>query len=139
MTRNPSREYSEYLGIPYLDKGRDPFVQPGWDCYGLYRWLVGERTGIWLPTYTDTYLSATDNSTVSATMARRVEWAPVPLGSEREGDGVVFLLGGEPLHVGYVIEPGIMLHVLCGRETCRERYTAPLWKKRIEGIYRWTS
>lgn len=139
MIKSRSREYSSFLGINYFDKGRDPFVQPGWDCYGLYRYLAGERTGVWLPTYTDTYLHGADAATVAPAMAARYEWQAVPLGSEREGDGIVFTIGGEPLHCGYIVEPGRMLHVLKGRETCFERYTAPMWKNRIEGIYRWIS
>lgn len=137
MTKNPSQAYSKYLGIPYFDKGRNPFIQPGWDCYGLYRLVFGERSGVWLPTYTDSYLHGTDAATVAPAMAARHEWAAVPLGSECEGDGIVFNIGGEPLHCGYIIEPGKMLHVLRGRETCFERYTSPVWQKRIEGIYRW--
>lgn len=97
------------------------------------------RSGVWLPTYTDSYESANDAATVPIALAQRHEWAAVPLGSEREGDGIVFVLGGVPLHVGYITEPGIMLHALKGRGTCFERYMAPTWQKRIEGIYRWKS
>jgi probable lipoprotein NlpC len=137
MTSVASLEFSKYVGVPYRDKGRDPV---GWDCYGCFRFVFAERHKVLLPSYADTYDSATDKATVRATVRARLgggEWAPVPLGDEREGDGIVFLLWGQPLHCGYVIAPGIMLHALPGRQTCIERYTAPLWNQRIEGIYRY--
>lgn len=137
MTSAVSQEFSKYVGVPYVDKGRDP---TGWDCYGCYRFVLAERHQILLASWADTYASATDKASVVATAHARLrspEWGDrVALGDEREGDAVVLLLGGVPLHCGYVIEPGIMLHALQGRMTCIERYTAPLWNKRIEGIYR---
>lgn len=137
MTKRASLECSKlYLGTPYLDKGRDT---NGWDCYGLFRYVKYERQGILLPSYDDKYTSATDTATVAPALDARhgAEWAAVGLGDEHEGDGVVFVIGGRPLHCGYVTEPGIMLHALRGRGTCLERYTSPLWQNRIEGIYRW--
>jgi cell wall-associated NlpC family hydrolase len=131
------KEFSKYLAVPYADKGR---TLEGWDCYGLYRYLQAERHGIELPSWDDSYTSAEDGPAVAASMGERLgSWVAVPLGSEQEGDGIVFRLGGIPWHCGYVIEPGIMLHALQGRMTAIERYNSHLWQKRIEGIYRWKS
>jgi cell wall-associated NlpC family hydrolase len=133
---NPARfqAYSRYIGVPYLDKGRD---MRGWDCFGLYRYVVREQTGLLVPDYGPSYASADDRADVAAAMAQRGEWRAVVAGAEREGDGVVFLLAGAPIHCGYVLERGTMLHALKGRETCIERYDSAAWNRRIEGFYKW--
>ena len=137
MSPVPSREFSKYLRVPYLDKGRD---LKGWDCYGLYRWVLAERHGVLVPSYSDDYASAEDADTVGAALARYRPGVarPVPLGDECEGDGIVFCIGGVPWHCGYVISPGIMLHARRGCDTAIERYYAPQWVRRIEGIYKCT-
>lgn len=38
----------QYIGIPYLDLGRD---RAGCDCWGLHRLVVFEQTGLLLPEY----------------------------------------------------------------------------------------
>lgn len=129
---------SKYMPVPYLDKGRD---LAGWDCYGLYRWVLQERHGITIPSYVAEYASAEEEVSVSSALGHRADasWQMVPAGSEQEGDGIVFRIAGEPRHCGYVLEPGIMLHSMRGRGTCVERYNLQHWIKRIEGIYRWNS
>jgi len=106
----------------------------GWDCFGLYRFVLAEQFGIMLPSYADEYPTAKDAASVRAAIVRHRP-AAVAAGAEREGDGVVFNVG-RYLHCGYVIEPGMMLHAFFGRNTCMEAYTGPLWIKRIEGFYR---
>jgi cell wall-associated NlpC family hydrolase len=136
MGHRLSLGYSEYLPVPYVDKGR---TLDGWDCYGCYRYVVAERFGVVPHSWAEAYTSAEDPLAVSVVLGKRkdvAEWVPVPIGSEREGDGIVFMVGGRPLHCGYIISPGIMLHSMRGRGTCIERYHSPLWQKRIEGIYR---
>jgi len=130
------KDFSKYLKVPYLDKGRD---LRGWDCYGLYRFVLGQRLGIMLPSYDDAYSSANDAAAAAAAARRIVPAGWVLLGPDdtpREGDGVVFRIGGEPWHCGYVIEPGIMLHARKGCGTVLESYTGILWNKRLEGTYR---
>lgn len=132
MTPVVSKGFSKYLAVPFRSKGRDML---GWDCYGLYRFVLAERHGILVPSYAEDYTNATDASVVAA-FAVRVHWLAVPPGEVREGDAVVFCIGGVPWHCGYVIEPGIMLHAQEGCETAIESYTSALWRKRVEGIYR---
>lgn len=134
MTHVAFKDYSKYLRVPYLDKGRDT---RGWDCYGLYRFLLAEFHGILLPSYTDQYGSA-ESGEVCELIARvrPVGWAMVPTGEARQADAVVLRIGGMPWHCGYVIEPGIMLHARKGCGTAMESYTSRLWNKRLEGIYR---
>lgn len=135
MNLAPFKEYSKYLRVPYVNKGRD---LAGWDCYGLYRWLVHERFGILLPSYSEEYQDAVLDPAVGVAFStyRPTVTEPVLAGTEQEGDGIVFLIEGVPWHCGYVMTPGTMLHARRGCGTVFERYTAPQWNKRIEGIYR---
>lgn len=136
MNREASRDcFRSYLAVPFVSKGRD---LTGWDCYGLYRWVLAERHGIALPSYADAYSSDTDAPGIARAMGayRPVGWVEVQPGEVREGDGVVLRIAGMPWHCGYVIEPGLMLHARRGVGTCIESYTSRLWEKRLEGTYR---
>lgn len=130
MSRERFKVYSKYVGVPYVDRGRDI---SGWDCYGLYAYVLAEVMGKQVPSYAGTYATADD---ASQALEQRGEWSRVT-DEPREGDGVVFLLRGVPMHCGYVITPGYMLHALKGRDTAIERYDTMAWNKRIEGFYRW--
>jgi cell wall-associated NlpC family hydrolase len=137
MSPERSLAYSRFVGVPYLDKGRSP---SGWDCYGLYCYVMREVHGVTVPSHSDSYSTAElDQSVAAAFDAGRHGWRSVAPGDEQEGDGVVFNLAGRPLHCGLVIEPGTMLHALKGRDTVIERYRTLAWQKRIEGFYRWNS
>lgn len=128
-------KYDKYVGVPYLDRGRD---MHGWDCFGLYCYVVAKEFGTVIRSYDHTYTSAENREEVAGSIRMHAgEWQRIAPGDEREGDGVVFLLAGQPLHCGYVIEPGTMLHALKRRETCIERYDSLLWNRRIEGFYKW--
>jgi probable lipoprotein NlpC len=128
-------KYGKYIGVPYADRGRD---MTGWDCFGLYCYVLAEVMGKQVRSYDHTYQTADSREQVASAIRMHAgEWQRVALGDEREGDGVVFLLGGQPLHCGYVLAPGTMLHCLKGRETCIERYDSFAWNRRIEGIYKW--
>lgn len=110
----------------------------GWDCYGLYRYVLAERLGILVPSYSDDYATDTDGDGIARAIRAYapIGWAEIHPAGASEGDAVVLRIAGLPWHCGYVIEPGMMLHARRGAGTCIERYTAPLWEKRLEGIYR---
>lgn len=133
MTPVISKGFSKYLRVPYLNMGRDML---GWDCYGLCRFLLAERLGLLVPSYADAYTDAERDACAALAGRHGAGWRPIPQGDEREGDVVVFNVGGSPTHCGYVIERGIMLHALRGVGTAIESYTGRVWCKRVEGIYR---
>jgi len=141
MNLELSKGYSKYLDVPYKHMGRD---RKGWDCYGLYRYVLQECMGKTVGSFADAYQNngtkeadATIHAVLRTGEARG--WQRVQRGEEVEGDGIVFLLAGEPMHCGYVITPGTMLHCMRGRGTCIERYDNIAWTKRIEGLYKWNS
>jgi cell wall-associated NlpC family hydrolase len=124
-----------YIGIPWVDMGR---TFDGWDCYGLVYCVSRHDLGLIVPSYVLGYTSSMhDESVCEALRFYSQEWANVT-GEQREvGDVLVFNLGGIPVHCGLVVEPGLMLHCLKGRETVLEQYSTAAWRSRIEGVYRW--
>lgn len=122
-------------------------VPPRLDCWGLYRWLVGSETGIWLPEHPGL---AGSHEIVRAAKHHesRPEWNPVPLGDERPLDLVLLQALGKDGrhhrgHVGCVLEPGWMVdsEAVSGisqrayRDT--DRWSAhPVVARRVCGIYR---
>lgn len=133
--------FTKYLSVPYVHRGR---TTDGWDCYGLYRHVLFDRFGYEAESYEADYPSGTGrhvDAAITGAFAKHSldTWERVQLGSESEGCAIVFNVLGQPLHCGYVITPGTMLHAMHGRGTCIERYDSQNWIKRIEGIYKWNS
>lgn len=133
-----------YLRLGFAKGGRE---RPLVDCWGLYRLLVGEQTGIWLEDY-----AGTENLRLAARTARQearhgLSWVPVPAGQERPLDAVLMtgLIAGHaaPVHIGCVIEPGRMIDieetkgvmVRAFRSTSRFQASASV-ANRVRGIYR---
>lgn len=128
--------FAQYIGIPYVDKGRDP---QGWDCWGLVRYCLEEHFGLVLPSFDEEYVSARDIRRVEElyrTYSER-DWRKLTNGQERPGDVVHMRLRNRPIHVGLVIGEGYMLHVEEGVATAAERYKSLQWKDRVLGIYRY--
>lgn len=107
------------LGVPFVDKGRDP---SGWDCWGLVLWHYTAR-GIALPDRPE--VSALDAPEVSQAAYKGLSegpWLRVvrPLEVDlaivwrhyRSADGRMILA---PLHCGLVTRPGHILH--CDEDT----------------------
>ena len=122
-----------YIGIPYLEHGRDAW---GCDCWGLVRMILAEQFGVELPSV-DGYSEVNPGATkrlVSETLAAietTVVDAPEP------GDIVLMRLGPHPsAHVGVVVAPGLMVHTDRGINSTLARLDAPLIRNRIEGYYR---
>lgn len=95
-----------YVGIPFLDGGRD---RAGCDCWGLVRLVYAEVLGIDLPSYGE--IAARD--VVAATRQIREAsaarpWVPVA-GPAQPMD--VLVMAGRPLHVGVMLDARRVLHV----------------------------
>jgi lipoprotein Spr len=122
-----------YVGIPFAPHGR---TREGCDCWGLVRLVLADRFGVLLPEFHG-YEGAGDRDGIPALLNEgKAMFMPVPMHQERAGDVVLALVNGAPMHVGVVVEPGVMLHVVKGADACIEDYRRPAWSSRIEGIYR---
>ena len=122
MARPPLPPWAaRYGAIPWREHGRD---HAGCDCWGLYRLILGEQTGIWLPSHDEVYARALDGHAVAAAVAchgtAAPEWNEVPAGAERTFDAVLMRLGYPrdgggaayaDAHVAMVLVPGFLIHI----------------------------
>jgi cell wall-associated NlpC family hydrolase len=124
----------KYIGIPYINNGRD-FL--GCDCYGLIRLFLYHEIGKELDTLDDRYGDSKSSEEVRQVVSIERKIYDEKLYEERQfGDIILMNLVGHPVHVGIVIDDETMIHTLAGHNSAIERYNAPLWKNRIEGIFR---
>lgn len=99
-----------FVGIPFLDKGRD---RDGCDCWGLVRLVYAEH-GVDLPSYAE--ISARELLAVSRAMVRGSAGEPWALATQpyRTLDVVVMKQLSEtsraPMHVGVMLDARRMLH-----------------------------
>lgn len=121
-------------GIPFLDKGRG---EGGFDCWGLARAVLAEQFGVeGLPDYSDAYSGARNRDSVTRAVRAGLSdgWAQVA--EPREGDLIILRLAARPWHCAVAVGDGWMIHVLQDVGVCCERLSSPVWRNRIEGVYR---
>lgn len=124
-----------FIGIPYRNRG-DSF--DGCDCWGLV-WLFHRHAlGRTIPRYAG-YLDAEGPDIPARIRAGWAEWQDIPIGAAEAGDVLALRVAGLPVHVGVVVSPGTMLHVLDGRMSCLESFTTGAWSRAIARIGRWMS
>lgn len=124
---------NSYIGIPYLNRGRD---REGVDCWGLVQLWHKEQLGVTVPDYLWAYTSAEDHGSVAnAINENKVNWLKV---SEPEyGDVLVFRIMGYPIHVGIKLHGDDFLHAFKGTQSCVERLSSLSWSRRLTEVYRW--
>jgi|APTNR8051073442_1049403.scaffolds.fasta_scaffold33004_2 cell wall-associated NlpC family hydrolase len=146
MTQLPAWT-GQYIGIPFLDLGRD---RAGCDCWGLVRLVLAEQAGIELPSLATCYGSEANPAGVGNVVeaARNSEdWWPIDAGAERPFD-VVEMSGAAripgsgwmfgPLHVGVVVTSGWLLHVERGTAAVLARYREhQSIRRRVLGFWRY--
>ena len=123
-----------YIGIPYLNRGRD---REGVDCWGLVQLWYQEQLAVAVPDYLWAYTSAEDHGSVAGAInEHKVQWLKVE-GEPQYGDVLVFNIMGHPIHVGIMLEGGDFLHAFKGTQSCRERLSSLSWSRRLLEVYRW--
>lgn len=116
----------QYWGLNFRMGGR---ARPAVDCYGLYRLIVGEHLGVWL----DEFGGVEDYRTIARTISSGTSgpgWIRLEPGAERPLDMVMLsgIVGrgrdarSLPLHVGCVVEPGLMLDIEETKGVMRRAY-----------------
>lgn len=127
---------SRFIGIPYAPHGRSRL---GADCWGLACVVFAEMHGIILPGYAG-YASVDELSEIDALIggaACSPLWQPVPAAHVRPFDIAVFRRGRLASHLGIVVRPGLMLHMVGEDRAKIEAYTAGRWCSRLAGHFRW--
>ena len=146
MTQLPSWA-AGYVGIPFLDLGRD---RAGCDCWGLVRLVLAEQAGLQLPSLATCYGSEANAAGVGEAVEaerRSGSWQRIEPGVEHPFD-VVEMSGAAripdsgwvfgPLHVGVVVTPGWLLHVERGTAAVVARYREDqVIRRRILGFWRY--
>ena len=122
------------IGTPWVSGGRDAAL--GLDCWGLIIAAARDCYALALPDYRG-YSDGDDLEQTRALFENRSAWLSIERDAELLGDVIVLRLAGTPAHAGLVIDDGVMLHSLRGRNACLERYSSRAWVDRIEGFYRW--
>jgi cell wall-associated NlpC family hydrolase len=128
---------ADLIGIPYVNRGTD---LDGCDCWGLvclYHRLV---LGTTVPRY-EGYSDAMDDDTWKHIEAGWVDWVDVPLADVQPGDVLALRdpRNRHPVHCAVVVAPRMMLHVMEGRDSRIEDFTAGAWPRLILRAGRWKS
>jgi len=129
-------DFSQYVGIPYVDKGTDPAV--GLDCWQLIKHVYADALGVLIPDYMSFYKSAMSIREASACIALAIpEWEHVE--TKQPGDVLVFRINEAPWHTGMYLGNGLMLHTDEGHGSVVDRIDNIRWRNRFYGAYRWKS
>lgn len=130
-----SRWSDRYIGLPFLDHGRD---WCGVDCYGLCRLVYKEELGILLPLHDiGSYRSALKGKEVSQRLndaSNDKVWSKTT--QPCRFDIAALSTGNLPSHVGIVVDWPMVLHVQIGGRARLDSFDAPERKKRLFGFYR---
>lgn len=125
----------KYIGIPYLDKGRD-FT--GCDCYGLLMLYYKNELGIDIP---DVNISAKEPRRSLAKYLEEIQkhWRELPY--PEPNAGVAMCLNPEhPMmvtHFGVMIDEKRMLHTYENTNSHIVEINHPTVRNQIKGFYRW--
>jgi len=138
-----------YIGIPFLDLGRD---RHGCDCWGLVRLVLAEQAGLELPSLATSYRSEANAAGVGDVVEaerRSGAWQRINVGEEQPFDlvemsGAARVAGSGwvfgPLHVGVVVTSGWLLHVERGTAAVLARYREDqAIRRRVLGFWRHTA
>jgi cell wall-associated NlpC family hydrolase len=118
--------YYDLIGLPFENGTRGP---DKFDCYGLVKFLIERDTGQRVPDYE----SPEDSGRVHALMTCSILfWNQLP--GPRVGSMVMFRLGREVCHVGYVISNDRFIHAWEKTGGVTTERLAD-WDKRIVGFY----
>ena len=128
--------HNKYIGMPYLDKGRD---HTGVDCWGLVRLVYLEQFNIILPSFEDQYTTAEDLDLISSRVEHYKDgWDQI---TEPEiGSVILFKVMGTLSHVGIYIDNNTFIHARHGvGSVVTERLDSIQWQNRIYGFYKYNT
>ncbi|MUZ73331.1 phage tail protein [Agrobacterium vitis] len=124
----------DYIGIPHAPHGK---TREGVNCWTLAVLVYGEQLAIQLPAYVGDFVSIDEAAEIEALFAREqgaAHWNEVA--TPAEFDLAIFRRGRFDTHVGVVVRPGLMLHVVGEDQAKLERYDNGVWKPRLKRFLR---
>ena len=125
--------HNKYVGIPFLDKGRDT---NGIDCWGLARLVYKQEYSIDLPSFSTDY-EADDTERMKDLLAQYKEgWEKID--TPTEGCIVLFNILGVESHMGIAISSTHFLHARDRYDSAIESFDSVGWKNRITGFYKYS-
>lgn len=118
----PPDPWRPWIGRPY----RQPF-----GCFELVRAVLLER-GIEIPDYAEQVTEAQKAAALRVLIARHADQVERPI----EGDVVLLEWGGQPAHIGVMVNGREFIHALehCGAHI--ERTDSLRWRHRVLGFWR---
>lgn len=123
----------QYIGIPYVEGGRD---YEGADCWGLVRLYYQTEYGIELPGLDGRYRVHDSQEVADLVDEIKPTISATPVEWPQQGDVVVIKFRGYPMHTGIFIPGNRVLHTLSGTESVLEPLDRGRLKGRVEGYYR---
>lgn len=123
-----------FVGLTYADFGRD---RSGCDCWGLACIIYREELNISLPDYLG-YASTDEMGEIAALIAGAATsplWVPVA-GDPQPFDIAVFRRGRLSTHLGVVVHPGCMIHMVADDQSKLQGYSLGPYKHRFVGHFR---
>jgi hypothetical protein len=125
--------HNKYIGIPFLDKGRDI---NGIDCWGLVRLVYKQEYNIDLPNFSTDY-EADDTERMKDLLAQYKEgWEKID--TPQEGCIVLFSILGIESHMGIAVSSTHFLHARDRYDSAIESFDSVGWKNRITGFYKYS-
>ncbi len=123
-----------YVGIPWRDRGRD---RQGCDCWGLARLVYVDHLRIALPSYAEAYPSTEEMREIDGLIRGALLAGPwIEVDRPAEFDLVLFRRGRFDSHVGIVAGRETMLHMVWLDAAKAERWSGPIWQRRMRGFFR---
>ena len=125
---------ANYIGIPFLDRGRDPAV--GLDCWGAARHVLMSHYGFpELPMYLDNYEHTLQRSKIGKLITEQLmeHWRPAE--TIREGLLVNLRAMGRNCHLGVTVNETWFLHSEFGCDLTCEELNGKAWQGRVLGYY----
>lgn len=120
------------LTVPFLEKGRD---YSGWDCWGLVYCAYWDIKDLALPAYLD-YGSTREYEKLHALVeSAKCFWEPAVIPAPM--DVALFRISKYQTHVALMVDKRNALHAEQKIGTFIEPVDAAIWRKRLEGIYRY--
>lgn len=107
------------------------------DCWGVIYLYYRDVDGREVPSYVNDYRERDVLGTSAlAQLIDRNRGGWRRSSDWRAGDVTLFLIDRRPVHIGLMIDPLRVLHAESEHGVFVERVDTPLWRHRLEGVYR---